>query len=67
VSGGEFVKTQLASNASVYTLAKKPVRESPETPNGFCKTGCAPMELLLLFQHYYAVIALTRYQYRIIL
>ena len=25
----------LASNASVYTLAQKLVRESPESPNGF--------------------------------
>ena len=37
--------TKVASNASVYTLAQKLVRESPETPNGFCKTGCAPAEL----------------------
>lgn len=42
----------LASNASVYTLTQMLVRENPETPDGFCKTGCAPAELFLRYSSF---------------
>ena len=39
----------VAKRASVDTLAQRLVRETSETPEGFCKTGCAPAELTRCF------------------